>query len=459
MPRSSHSAVLLLFASLLGLLVWPGLYAGDPKAAADAKADAPAEFKPEERDDAVKRGLAFLAEQQRPDGGWATQARFGAGAFLIVPARPGAAKPAQEPSDLGCTCLALLALVRAGNTPTNGDYSKNVAKAVDYITHAVAKSSSSTLGTNERNGTQLQIKIGPHVDTFLCLLTLSELKGKLKDEKAEERLATAVRKLIAKIEAHQKKDGTYPQNRGWAPVLSQGVASKALNRASQAGFAVKTQTLARDYEVLVQNLDRKTGRFGVTAKIDPKELIGRSAVGTRGSAETGKGDVPSMILGDAGVALYSAAARAGGLQELANSLRLKEDKARKVLADKEASSEARQVAKKQLELMEKTDDAAALGLRGITGQVADKKFVTGFGSNGGEEFLSFLLISEALKARGGDEWDKWDKLASTLVLRAQDKDGAWSGQHCITGRTPCTATALLTLLASRAPAMDKGEMK
>jgi len=451
MRLPSRFAVVVPIAGLLGLLVWPGLYARDPKAPPAVKPDAVPEVKAEDREAGVKRGLAFLAEQQRPDGGWQTQAQFGAGAFMAFPGRPVATKPAQEPSDLGCTCLALLALVRAGNTATNGDYSKNVGKAVDFITHAVAKSSSTSLATNEHNGTQLQIKVGPHVDTFLALLTLAELKGKLKDEKAEERLTVAVRKLVAKIEAHQKKDGTYPQNHGWAPVLSQGVASKALNRASQAGFAVKTQTLARDYEVLVQNLDRKTGRFGIAGGRDLKDLAGRGTVGTKGSGETGKGDLPGVMIGDAGVALYSAAARAGGLQELANSLRLKEDKARKTLDDKEATAEARQAAKKQLDLLEKANDAAALGLRGITGQVEDKKFIAGFGSNGGEEFLSFLLISEALHARGGEEWDRWDKLASSLVLRVQDKDGAWSGHHCITGRTACTATALLTLLADHAP--------
>jgi hypothetical protein len=35
--------------------------------------------------------------------------------------------------------------------------------------------------------------------------------------------------------------------------------------------------------------------------------------------------------------------------------------------------------------------------------------------------------------------------------RIQDKDGGWSGHHCITGRTFCTATALLVLMADRAP--------
>jgi hypothetical protein len=450
MSLRSKFAVVLLFAVLSGLLLWPDLHAQGRKDKPDAKAEPAAEVKPEDRADSIKRGLAFLAEHQRPDGGWQTLAAFGAGVVMPLPVRPGLKPPAkapEEPSDLGCTCLALMAFVRAGNTTTKGDYSKNVAKATEFIIHAVAKADRSTLATNERNHTQLQLKVGPHVDTFLSLLVLSELKGKLKDEKAEERLTGAVHKLIAKVEANQKKDGTYPRNNGWAPVLSQGVASKGLNRAHQAGYGVKLQTLSRDYDVLTHSLDRKTGRFGVGEAKDPKAFL-RPPVTTKGSEEP---DAPGLMIGDAGVALYSTSARAAGLQELVNSLRLKEDRAKEVLAKADAAPETKQLAKKHIELLEKADDAAAAALRGVSGRLEDKRFVAGFGTNGGEEFLSFMNISEALHSRGGDEWEKWDKLASALVVQAQDKDGSWSGAHCITGRTPTTAFALLTLMAERAP--------
>ena len=35
--------------------------------------------------------------------------------------------------------------------------------------------------------------------------------------------------------------------------------------------------------------------------------------------------------------------------------------------------------------------------------------------------------------------------------RMQNADGSWSGHHCITGRTFCTASALLVLMADRTP--------
>ena len=62
-----------------------------------------------------------------------------------------------------------------------------------------------------------------------------------------------------------------------------------------------------------------------------------------------------------------------------------------------------------------------------------------------------MNISETLVVKGGKEWLAWDKGITESLVRVQDKDGGWSGQHCITGRTFCTATALLTMMADRAP--------
>jgi len=81
--------------------------------------------------------------------------------------------------------------------------------------------------------------------------------------------------------------------------------------------------------------------------------------------------------------------------------------------------------------------------------VRSQQFVAGFGSNGGEEFLSFLNISEALVVKGGKEWTDWDEKMQKGLDKAQDKDGSWNGHHCITGKTFCTAGALLVLMADR----------
>ena len=83
--------------------------------------------------------------------------------------------------------------------------------------------------------------------------------------------------------------------------------------------------------------------------------------------------------------------------------------------------------------------------------VKNQQFVAGFGSNGGEEFLSFLNISEALVVKGGKDWEEGYAKMTQGMEKAQDKDGGWSGHHCITGKTFCTAGALLVLMADRTP--------
>ncbi len=84
-------------------------------------------------------------------------------------------------------------------------------------------------------------------------------------------------------------------------------------------------------------------------------------------------------------------------------------------------------------------------------QVKNEQFVAGFGNNGGEEFLSFMNISETLVLKGGKDWEEWDTKMLKGLEKAQDKDGSWQGHHCITGKTFCTAGALLVLMADRTP--------
>jgi len=87
----------------------------------------------------------------------------------------------------------------------------------------------------------------------------------------------------------------------------------------------------------------------------------------------------------------------------------------------------------------------------VVNRMDDPKFAAGFGSNGGEEFLSHLSIGESLILRGGEDWSKWDKSMTQNMNRIQNDDGSWSGHHCITGRTFCTSAALLVLMVDRTP--------
>ena len=79
---------------------------------------------------------------------------------------------------MGNTCFALLALIRAGNTPTDGEYKDAVKKGLRFVFARVEKAKADDLYVTDVRNTQLQSKIGPYIDTFLANLVLAELKGK-----------------------------------------------------------------------------------------------------------------------------------------------------------------------------------------------------------------------------------------------------------------------------------------
>src|SRR5260370_12048593 len=91
------------------------------------------------------------------------------------------------------------------------------------------------------------------------------MKGRMPDEKSEERMIAALNKTIGKIEDNLKEDGTFAGNDGWASVLSQGLCSKGINRARQAGFQVEDETLARSEKQATLGLDTKSGEFRAAA--------------------------------------------------------------------------------------------------------------------------------------------------------------------------------------------------
>jgi hypothetical protein len=73
----------------------------------------------------------------------------------------------------------------------------------------------------------------------------------------------------------------------------------------------------------------------------------------------------------------------------------------------------------------------------------------GFGSNGGEEFLSYLQTGEGMIVSKDSEWKKWYDNISGRLLKVQNSDGSWNGHHCITSPVFCTATCLLILSVNK----------
>ena len=155
--------------------------------------------------------------------------------------------------------------------------------------------------------------------------------------------------------------------------------------------------------------------------------------------------------GDAGVPLYGFSNRSASLNEAVNTSKLTEKMAREVLGDKNSSEKDKKNAQEEIVRLGKVREAHKVAVNAVIDQLSDKSFVQGFGSNGGEEFLSYLNIGETLVAKGGPEWEKWDRSMTQNLNRIQNKDGSWSGDHCITGRIFCTASALMVLMVDRTP--------
>jgi hypothetical protein len=154
--------------------------------------------------------------------------------------------------------------------------------------------------------------------------------------------------------------------------------------------------------------------------------------------------------GSAGVELYGRAASVGVLQDSFNTYQVEVPRLRDKVAQSKDPKE-RAEAEKKLARIADAEKVHQESRAAVIERLDDPRFIAGFGSNGGEEFLSYMNLAESLVVKGGDEWKKWDSRMTENLNRVQNDDGSWSGHHCITGRTFCTSTALLVLMADRTP--------
>ena len=416
--------VVSAFAPLVG-----GSYAADPSPTHRSKAlpipppqDNSNNESTRSPEDALATGLKYLLEQQHPDGGWGqgggwrqNTSKNGNGGRVEGP-------NVEDPSDLGNTCVSLVTLLRAGESPAQGAHREAAQKAFEYICRQVEDADKNSLYVTDVRDTQLQVKIGTYVDTFVAAWALSELKDKVAGESAEKRRAEALNKVVAKIEHNQRNDGSFTGNNGWAAVLSQGLCSRGLNAAARNGANVSKEALDKDQQQNLNGLDVSKGAFAAAAPAAPSS---------------------------AGVPLYREAAQLGGLMEKWKGDGARRSAAESTIAAPAASPEAKAKAAQELKDINADEQAVQAANKAVASKLRDSNYTAGFGNNGGEEFLSYMNVTEGVRARGGQEWEEWRSKMTKTVCGAQNADGSWAGQHCITGRTFCTATALLTLLVEQ----------
>jgi hypothetical protein len=365
----------------------------------------------------VTRGTKWLVEHQLKKGGWGQgeeSAHMGGG---------GQMKDVPSVAD---TCMAALALIRAGNTPTQGEYAKNVLNGVEFVCGEIEESDKDSLFVTPTRGTRVQPKLGPYIDTFVAAVLLPEVKDKMPDDAGNKRVAAALDKLLAKIQKNQRSDGTWG-GQGWATTIQQGMAVKGLNRAAQNGVAVDETTRARAEGQARQSFDKASGKF--------------------------------KSEGSAGVQLYTASSNLGSVSESVKTNNQKKSSLEIQLASPASTASEKADARQTLARYKSAEVDLHDAETAVIAHLDDKQFIAGFGSNGGEEFLSYMNIGESLVVKGGAPWKSWDKSISENLDRVQNGDGSWSGHHCITGRTFCTSAALLVLMVDRSPQPIAEQMK
>jgi hypothetical protein len=358
----------------------------------------------------VIKGVDWLVAAQHENGGW------GAGTHANQQLRD----PHKVQLDPATTAFAASALLRAGHTPTDGKYSKNVRRATEYLCGVVEEYTKDGPKITDLAGTQIQAKLGPLVDTAMTSQYLARVLPQIPEsDKLHARVDAALDKCLKKLHEGQQKDGSWNVAGGWAPVLQSSLGCAALELAQAAGKKVDEKALdkARDYQK--DNFDTKSGRV---------------------NAEKG-----------AGVALYafSGAQRANAAEaRAADELIAKAKEEGKLEADAKPTADNLQkigVAAPAASKLAAAGEAVAAQAK----QVDNEGLLRGFGNNGGEEFLSFCLSSESLVIGGGDKWNDWNKKMHDRLGKAQSADGSWSGHHCITSPVFCTAAVVQCLTTDR----------
>jgi hypothetical protein len=367
--------------------------------------------------DYVHKAIGWLVEAQHKDGGW------GAGSH----ARQQERDPQAVVTDPATTAFSAMTLLRVGHTPESGDHRDAVRRATEYLVKTVEAASDKDAKITDITGTQPQAKLGPLVDTSMTAQFLARVLPTIeRDQKLRQRVDAALDKCLAKLESAQQKDGSWNVGGGWAPVLQSSISCTAFELAQVNGKQISRQVLEQAREYQKKNVNAQTGRATATAA--------------------------------AGVELYafSGGQRANAADARAADELIKEAKSQGKI---DASAKPTEENLKKIGVQSEQAEKLAGAFNRNSAQIArlgDERLLAGFGNNGGEEFLSYLMTSESLVIAGGDNWGKWNGKMHDRLAKVQNPDGSWSGHHCITSPVFCTAAAVQCLTTDRdAPLLAK----
>jgi len=371
----------------------------------EQSSDGYAKFKLEENiQPVVDDGLVWLAKAQLENGG------YGAGSH----SRQGEMNPHAVNADPATTSMVAMAILRSGSTLKKGEYKEQLTTALEFLLTQVESISKEDHFITSERGTQIQSKLGDNIDAVLTAQFFSNLLKEKLDNKTKKRVQKCLDICVDKIQSATGEDGKM-KGAGWAGVLQSGLATSALESAGSVGATLDEVVVTAQKQYLKDNYDEESNAVKTTD--------------------------------GAGIILYSVSNSARGSAKdarRAKELIAKAKKEGKLEADDKVTVDnLRDIGISEEKAIAYTSSYNVYNASKVQAQKSD--VISGFGNNGGEEFLSFLQTGESMVVNDDNDWKTWYDDVSGRLMKIQNEDGSWNGHHCITSPVFCTATSLLIL--------------
>ncbi len=352
----------------------------------------------------LDNALKWLASMQLADGGWSSAS---------------GASPSQNSSriksDPATTAVAAMAFLRHGSTPDSGPYQKELAKATDYLIQVVRSTPPDNSNLISGRQTQIQRKLGNNIDLILASQFLSNMLQVLDESHPlYQAIVIDLDKCIDKLQQMQDANGSF-KAAGWAGVLQSALANNALEVAQHKGAWVSDEILEQSRKYQKGNYDLNTG--SIATRDGAGVLLYAVSSSVRASAKEAKLAIHIIETG-----IENKILKEGSLVSQENMMRCGVESSQALKLH--TAWHIYQSAKKKAQQSEVT---------------------TGYGNNGGEEYISHLQIGESLLIAHDEEWKTWFDRISAQLMSAQQTEGYWQGHHCITSPVYCTATCILIL--------------
>lgn len=351
-----------------------------------------------------KNAIDWLINAQAPNGGWGA----GSHAFQNV------TDPHQVKTDPATTSFAAMALLKAGGPLKDNPYKAQINKALDRILKDIEDRPSNGRITS-LDGTQPQVKLGIHIDASMALQFLTDIGEQIEDKILLEKIDKSAQVCIALIQQSQNPNGGWAGG-GWAPVLQSAMANNALERA-QDRYDVDKKAIENSRKYQAENMRGDDVRSDDAAGVPLYAAASAQRATSVEAREAESYFTPGLA------------------EKFSNGL-VMQDEIVKVLESKGMDK-----AKANRLATSYTVNTSS------TKALQSDEIWDGFGNNGGEEYLSYMMTSEALAQQSKQEWLKWKQTIEPKFKQSQNQNGSWSGHHCITSPVFCTAAIIQALNA------------